>query len=279
MSATVAPTVRLPHGGNMPRVGLGTSPMKDAESERVVADAISLGYRLIDTAEAYGNEVGVGRGIKAAGIDRDELFVTTKFNQRWHGRDLVAQAHQASLDRLGLDYVDLLLIHWPNPANDRYVEAFAGLVALLESGQLKAIGTSNFKPAHLDRIVRETGVVPDVNQIQLNPAVTREHARAYHDEHGIITESWSPLGGQGVEILELPTITDIANTVGRTPAQVILRWNIELGLVAIPKSANSLRLRQNIDIFGFELTAGQIADISALDQGESAAVDSDVFGH
>jgi 2,5-diketo-D-gluconate reductase A len=279
MSATVAPSVRLLHGGNMPRLGLGTSPMKDDQSERVVAEAISVGYRLIDTAEAYGNEVGVGRGIKAAGVDREELFVTTKFDKRWHGRELVAEAYQASLDRLGLDYVDLLLIHWPNPAQDRYVEAFAGLVSLLESGRLKAIGTSNFKPAHLDRVISETGVVPDVNQIQLNPAVTRERARAYHDEHGITTESWSPLGGQGVEILELPAITDIANEVGRTPAQVILRWNIELGLVAIPKSANSQRLSQNIDIFDFELTAGQIAIISALDQGESAAVDSDVFGH
>ncbi|NAS26343.1 aldo/keto reductase [Herbidospora sp. NEAU-GS84] len=263
----------------MPRLGLGTWPMNDAQAERAVATAIEAGYRLIDTAEAYGNETGVGRGIKASGIAREELFVTTKFDRRWHGRDLVPQAYQASLDRLGLDYADLLLIHWPNPGHDRYVAAFEGLVDLLQDGRLPAIGTSNFKPAHLDRLITETGVVPDVNQIQLSPAVTRDEARAYHQSHGIVTESWSPLGGQGADVLNRPEIAAVAEEVGRTPAQVILRWNVELGLVTIPKSSSPERLRENLAVFDFSLTPQQIAAISALDQGESAAVDSDTFGH
>ncbi|TKK91760.1 aldo/keto reductase [Herbidospora galbida] len=263
----------------MPRLGLGTWPMNDAQAERAVATAIEAGYRLVDTAEAYGNELGVGRGIKASGIAREDLFVTTKFDRHWHGRDLVPQGYQASLDRLGLDYADLLLIHWPNPGLDRYVAAYEGLVDLLQDGRLKAIGTSNFKPAHLDRVIAETGVVPDVNQIQLSPAVTRDEARAYHQAHGIVTESWSPLGGQGADVLGQPVIAAIAEEIGRSPAQVILRWNVELGLVAIPKSSNPDRMRENLAVFDFALTPEQVAAISALDQGESAAVDSDAFGH
>ncbi|WP_246059468.1 aldo/keto reductase [Herbidospora galbida] len=273
------PTVRLAHGADMPRLGLGTWPMNDAQAERAVATAIEAGYRLVDTAEAYGNELGVGRGIKASGIAREDLFVTTKFDRHWHGRDLVPQGYQASLDRLGLDYADLLLIHWPNPGLDRYVAAYEGLVDLLQDGRLKAIGTSNFKPAHLDRVIAETGVVPDVNQIQLSPAVTRDEARAYHQAHGIVTESWSPLGGQGADVLGQPVIAAIAEEIGRSPAQVILRWNVELGLVAIPKSSNPDRMRENLAVFDFALTPEQVAAISALDQGESAAVDSDAFGH
>jgi 2,5-diketo-D-gluconate reductase A len=279
VTTAAAPTVRLLHGADLPQLGLGTSPMDDAQSEKVVADAIAAGYRLIDTAENYRNEVGVGRGIRASGVPREELFVTTKFNKRWHGRDLAAQAYQASLDRLGLDYLDLLLIHWPNPDQDRYVQAFQGLADLLAAGRVRAIGTSNFKPAHLDRVIAETSVVPDVNQIQLSPAIARSEARAYHGAHGIVTESWSPLGRQGIDVLNQPVITGIAQEIDRTPAQVILRWNVELGLVAIPKSADPVRLRQNIDIFDFTLTPQQVADISALDHGESVAVDSEAFGH
>jgi 2,5-diketo-D-gluconate reductase A len=240
---------------------------------------MEAGYRLVDTAENYGNEVGVGRGVKASGVAREDVFVTTKFNKRWHGRDLTVQAYERSIDRLGLDYLDLLLIHWPNPGHDRYVEAFQGLVDLLESGRVKAIGTSNFKPAHLDRVIAETGVVPDVNQIQLNPAVTRVAAREYHAAHGIVTESWSPIGGQDVAVLDDPVVTGIAGQIGRTPAQVVLRWHIELGLVAIPKSSDPARLRQNLEVVDFALTPEQVAAISALDQGEGAAVDSDQTGH
>ena len=273
------PTLRLLHGAEIPQLGLGTSPMTDDEAERVVAAARGAGYRLIDTAENYGNEVGVGAGIKAAGVPREELFVTTKFNKRWHGRDLAAEAFEGSIDRLGLDYLDLLLIHWPNPAQDQYVQAWDGLVQLLEAGRVKAIGTSNFKPAHLDRIITETSVVPDVNQIELNPLVSRADARVWHRASGIVTESWSPLGGNGADVLSEPVVRRIAEETGMAPAQVVLRWHVQLGLVAVPKSSNSQRLRQNLDVFGFELTAEQVDALTGLDRGEGAATDSDVFGH
>lgn len=273
------PTIALPHGASLPRLGLGTWPMDDAEAERVVASAIGLGYRLVDTAENYGNERGVGRGLKASGVPREELFVTTKFNKRWHGVDLAAQACERSADRLGLDYIDLLLIHWPNPAQDRYVRAWQGLVELLEAGRVRAIGTSNFKPAHLDRIVDATGVAPDVNQIQLSPYVTRESARAHHDRHGIVTQSWSPIGGQANEVLGEPVVARLAERHGRTPAQIVLRWHLELGLATIPKSSDPARLAQNIDIFDFSLSPEDVAAISALDRGDAAGADSDVFGH
>jgi len=274
-----APTISLLHGATIPQLGFGTSPMDDATAERAVATAIEAGYRLVDTAENYANERGVGRGLRASGVPREELFVTTKFNKRWHGVELAAEAFQRSADRLGLDYIDLLLIHWPNPRQDRYVQAWQGLANLLEQGRVRAIGTSNFKPSHLERIIAETGVVPDVNQIQLSPSVTRADARAYHAERGIVTESWSPLGGGGADELRHPVVIELAERYGRTPAQIVLRWHIELGLVAIPKSATPERIRQNIEIFDFSLTPADVAAISALDQGEAAAVDSDSFGH
>jgi 2,5-diketo-D-gluconate reductase A len=263
----------------MPRLGVGTWPMDDAEAERVIAEAIEIGYRLVDTAENYGNERGVGRGLKASGVAREDLFVTTKFNKRWHGVELAAEAFERSADRLGVDYVDLLLIHWPNPDQDRYVEAWRGLARLLEQGRVKAIGTSNFKPAHLERIIAETGVVPDVNQIQLNPGVVREGPRGFHVERGIVTQSWSPIGGQGVEILGEQVIVDLAERHGKTPAQIVLRWHMELGLTAVPKSSDPERLAQNLDIFDFSLSSEDVAAISALDKGEEAAADSDSFGH
>jgi 2,5-diketo-D-gluconate reductase A len=275
----IVPRISLLHGAAIPRLGFGTSPMDDATAEVAVATAIEAGYRLVDTAENYRNERGVGRGLKASGVPRGELFVTTKFNKRWHGVELVEEAFEASADRLGLDYIDLLLIHWPNPAQDRYVQAWQGLVRLLEQGRVRAIGTSNFKPAHLDRIIAETGVTPDVNQIQLSPSVAREQPRAYHAGRGIVTESWSPLGGGGAEELHEPLIGELAARHGRTPAQIVLRWHVELGLVAIPKSGTPERIRQNIQVFDFSLTPEEVAAISALDQGEQAATDSDRFGH
>lgn len=279
MSPTTVPTVPLPHRAAMPRLGLGTWPMDDAEAERVIAEAIAMGYRLVDTAENYGNERGVGRGLTASGVAREDLFVTTKFNKRWHGVELAAEAFERSADLLGLDYVDLLLIHWPNPDQDRYVEAWQGLARLLEQGRVRAIGTSNFKPAHLERIIAETDVVPDVNQIQLNPGVIREEARSFHAEHGIITQSWSPIGGEGVNVLREQTIVDLAERYGKTPAQIVLRWHMELGLTAVPKSSDPERLAENLDVFDFSLTSEDVAAISGLDEGESAAADSDSFGH
>ncbi len=279
MTESASPALQLSHGTTMPQLGLGTSPMNDAETELVVADAVRAGYRLIDTAENYRNEKGAGRGIRAGGVPREQLFVTTKFNAQWHDTSLVATALDNSLARLGTDYVDLLLIHWPNPEQDRYVQAWEGMVAAIGTGKVKAIGTSNFKPAHLDRIIDATGYAPDVNQIQLSPAVTRTVTRSYDREHGIVTQSWSPLGGRRVSVLGDPVVTDIAQATGRTPAQVVLRWHVQLGLAAVPKSADPTRLRQNLDVFDFSLSESQVSALSGLDQGEGAAVDSDAFGH
>lgn len=253
--------------------------MDDAEAECAVATAIEAGYRLVDTAENYRNERGVGLGIRASGVPREELFVTTKFNREWHGDDLVREAVARSAERLGLDYIDLMLIHWPNPKHDRYVDAWRGLIRLRDEGIVRAIGVSNFKPAHLDRLIAETGEAPDVNQIQLHPLLARAETRAYHDEHGIVTESWSPLGGNGERPADQPIIAGLASRYGKTAAQIVLRWHLQLGLIAIPKSANPERIRENIDIFDFELTSADLAAIAALDRGDAKAADSDRFGH
>ena len=272
-------TVRLHHGAELPRLGFGTSPMNDADTERAVGVAIEAGYRLVDTAENYGNEAGAGRAVRASGVPRDQLWVTTKLNKRWHGVDLVRQALAHSLDRLGLDYVDLLLIHWPNPGQDRYVDAWRGLAQLLDEGRLRAIGTSNFKPAHLDRLLAETGVTPDVNQIQLSPFTTRDASRRYDADHGIVTQSWSPLGGQSARVLTDATVRQVADRVGRTPAQVVIRWHLQMGLAVIPMSSNPERIRSNADVWDFELSDDDLARLAALDRGEGAVTDSDTFGH
>lgn len=271
--------MKLTHGAEIPAIGLGTWPMDDREAERAVATAIEAGYRLIDTAENYGNEKGVGRGIRASGVPREEIFVTTKFNRRWHGVELVAEVFEQRAEALGVDYLDLMLIHWPNPGHDRYVQAWQGLVALRDKGLLRSAGVSNFKPAHLERLRSETGVLPEINQIELNPYVTRDSARAYHQRHGIVTESWGPIGGGGNRVLSDPVIAGIAARIGKTEAQVVLRWHIQLGLVPIPKSGDPRRMRENLDVFGFELSADDVAAISALDRGDENASDSDAFGH
>ena len=272
------PTLKLSSGPEIPVLGLGTYPLTDSESERVVAQALELGYRLVDTAENYRNEVGVGRGLRAAGVDRSELFVTTKFNAKWHGEELVTRAFEGSAERLGVDYIDLLLIHWPNPQQDRYVDAWRGLITLREKGLVLAIAVSNFKPTHMQRLLDETGVAPDVNQIQLNPLVNREELRTFGARHGVVTESWSPIG-KGGELLENPAVTNIAARLGRTPAQVVLRWHVQLGLVAIPKTGTLRRLQENLNVFDFELTDADMRSLAALDGGEANAVDSDEFGH
>jgi 2,5-diketo-D-gluconate reductase A len=279
MTSPAVPSILLLHGAAIPQLGLGTFPMDNAQTEAAVVTAIELGYRLFDTAENYGNEAGVGAGLRASGVAREDVFVTTKFNKGWHGVDLAADAFEASIERMGLDYLDLLLIHWPNPAQDRYVDAWQGLVNLLEAGRVRAIGTSNFKPAHLERIIEATGVVPDVNQIQLHPGVTRSATRDFHAKHGIITESWAPLGGERSDILAEPAVIEMAERYGRTPGQVVLRWHMELGLVTVPKSAHPERMAQNIDIFDFRLESEDVATLSGLDEGEEAAFDSDKFGH
>ena len=278
MSA-LAPTLPLRNGAEIPVLGLGTSPLVGAESTRQVRTALEAGYRLIDTAENYRNEDSVGQAIRDSGIDRSEVFITTKFNRRWHSVDGVRQAYEASLQRLGVDYIDLMLVHWPNPDQDRYVVAAQGLQAILDKGGLRAIGTSNYKTAHLQRVRNENGIIPDVNQIQLSPYSTRKESRAYHAGHGIVTESYSPLGASSDELRNDPVIMGIANGHGKSPAQVVLRWHIQLGLVTIPMSSNPGRVAENIDIFDFELNEEEMSMISGLDRGESVVTDSDVFGH
>jgi 2,5-diketo-D-gluconate reductase A len=275
----IATTLPLRNGAEIPTLGLGTSPLVGDESVRQVRTALEAGYRLIDTAENYRNEEAVGQAIRESSIDRSEIFITTKFNRHWHSVDRVRQAYQASLKRLGVDYIDLLLVHWPNPDQDRYVDAVRGLQAMLDNGGLRAIGTSNFKPAHLQRVLDETGITPDVNQIELNPYATRNASRDYHAAHGIVTESYSPIGASGAELRNDPVITAIAKDHGKSPTQVVLRWHIQLGLVAIPRSSNPGRIAENIDIFDFELTEEEMTKITALDRGESEITDSDVFGH
>ena len=275
----LAPTLPLRHGAEIPVLGLGTSPLVGADSVRQVRTALESGYRLIDTAENYHNEDAVGQAIRDIGMNRNEIYITTKFNRRWHDVDGVRQAYEASLRRLGVDYIDLMLVHWPNPDQDRYVEAVQGLQALLDSGGLRAIGTSNFKPAHLERVLDETGITPDVNQIQLSPYSTRNESREYHAAHDIVTEAYSPLGASSSDLRGDPVITGIAKDHGKSPTQVVLRWHVQLGLVAIPRSSNPGRIAENIDIFDFGLTEQEMSKISALDRGESVATDSDVFGH
>jgi 2,5-diketo-D-gluconate reductase A len=275
----LAPTLPLRSGAEIPVLGLGTSPLQGAESATQVRTALEAGYRLIDTAENYRNEDAVGQAIRDSGIDRSEVFITTKFNRRWHSVDGVRQAYEASLERLGVDYIDLVLAHWPNPDQDRYADALRGLEAVLKDTGIRAIGTSNFKPAHLQRVLDETGITPDVNQIQLSPYSTRSASRAYNAAHGIVTESWSPLGASSDELRNDPVITGIAKDHGKSPTQVVLRWHIQLGLVAIPRSSNPGRIAENIDIFDFELNEQEMNVISGLDRGESVVTDSDVFGH
>lgn len=277
MMITPAPTLTLANGVTMPLLGLGTWPMNDAEAAVAVAKALDMGYRLVDTAENYENERGVGEGIRNSGVSRADVFVTTKFNRKWHSVDGAREACEASLKRMGLDYIDLLLVHWPNPDQDRFVEAYQGLVRLLDAGLVRAIGTSNFKPAHLQRLF-DLGLVPHLNQIQLDPYHLRNDLVDIHRAKGIATGAWRPLGC-GNAMLADPLITAVAERHGRTAAQVILRWLTQQGFVATPKSADPLRQAQNLDIFGFTLSADEMAVLGTLDRPDPDMLDADVFGH
>ncbi|MDR2930273.1 MAG: aldo/keto reductase [Propionibacteriaceae bacterium] len=272
----IVPRLTLSNGVTIPAMGLGTYPMHD-EATAAVASGLELGYRLIDTAEAYGNEEQVGRGIAASRVPRDQIFITTKFNRAWHSVDGVRQAAQASMRRLGVDYLDMLLIHWPNPGLGRYVEAFEGLLRLLDEGIIKAAGTSNFKPAHLARLHTATGMLPQVNQINLNPWAQRADTVAYHRRHQILTESWSPI--RPAALLSDPVILAVAKDHDATPAQVVLRWHTQHGYLPIPKSASPARQAENLASWDLELSEADMAVIDDLDRGEDQVTDSDVYGH
>ena len=253
-------------GHRIPALGFGTYPMSDGEAEVNVAEAIMRGYRLIDTAAPSGNETGVGRGLANGGVDREELFLTTKLAGKDHGYDATIAAAEASLRRLGTEYLDLYLIHWPNPSVNLYVDSWRAMVALRERGLVRSIGTSNFLPAHIDRLKEETGEVPAVNQIEVQVQAQQEAARAYHEENRIITESWSPLGRMST-LEDIPQIGNIAEELGVTAAQVALRWHVQNKLVPIPKTSSTQRMEQNISVFDWELSTDQMHQIELLNTG------------
>ena len=276
---TLAPLIELNDGHFIPQLGLGTWPLDDDQAATAVVQALEAGYRHIDTAVKYGNERGVGNGIRAGGVDRGELFITTKLDGQFQGEEKAAEGLEGSLRRLGLDYVDLLLIHWPLPARDDYVSTWRTFERLQSEGKVRSLGVSNFKPAHLERLMAETDVVPAVNQIQLSPAITRSAEREFHREHGIVTESYSPLGGSGADLLSAPILTQLGEKHGKTPGQLVLRWHIQQGLVTIPKTANPDRMSENMDVFDFTLDPQDLAELAILDDGPGAGNDSDVTGH
>jgi len=274
----LSPVIELNDGHRIPQIGLGTWPLDDQQVAAAVVDAVEAGYRHIDTAVKYGNEKGVGNGIRASGLDRSEVFITTKLDGEFQGQERALAGLDGSLKRLGLDYVDLLLIHWPLPRRDEFISTWKTFERLQADGRARSIGVSNFKPAHLERLMAECDVVPAVNQIQVSPAVTRIVDIAYNRRHGIVTESYSPLGA-GSDLLNAPVLGKIAEKHGKTPGQIVLRWHIDQGLVAIPKSANPQRMKENLDIFGFALDADDTSAIATLDGGDEAGVNSDVQGH
>ncbi|AWI31952.1 aldo/keto reductase [Streptomyces tirandamycinicus] len=270
------PSITLNNGVAMPQLGFGVWQVPDDEAAKAVGTALEAGYRSIDTAAVYENEKGTGQAVAASGIPREELFVTTKLWNSDQGYDSTLRAFDASLTRLGLDYVDLYLIHWPLPARNAYVDTYKAFETILAQGRARAIGVSNFLPEHLERLLGETSAVPAVNQIELHPQLQQTESRAFHAKHGIATEAWSPLGS-GRGLLEVPTIVAVAQKHGKTPAQVVLRWQVQLGNVVIPKSVTPSRIRENIDVFGFELDDDDLAAFAALDEGRRLGPDPATF--
>lgn len=260
------PTVTLADGVSFPQLGFGTYGLRGDDGTDAIVSAIQVGYRLLDSAVNYENEGEVGEAVRRSGLDRDELIVTTKLPGRDHGYDETRRSARESLDRLGLERIDLYLIHWPNPSVDKYVDTWRAMIDLQSEGLVRSIGVSNFTEAMLDRLHAETGVTPVVNQVELHPYFPQADLRAYHAEHGIRTESWSPLARRS-ELLEEPVINDLATELGVSPTQVVLRWHVQVGSTPIPKSGHAGRQRENADVFGFALTDDQVDAISALARG------------
>jgi 2,5-diketo-D-gluconate reductase A len=271
------PVISLNNGTRLPQLGFGVFRVGDTEAVGVVGTALQEGYRSVDSAAGYENERGVGEAIARSGLPRGEVFVTTKLTNHSHGFDRALRAFDGSLELLGLDYVDLYLIHWPRPHHDLYVETWRALEKIYAGGRAKAIGVSNFQIPHLQRLLDETDIVPAVNQIELHPYLTQPELRAFHADHGIVTEAWSPLA-KGGRLLADPVVTTIAEKYARTPAQIVLRWHIQLGNMVIPKSVTASRISENIDVFGFELAPDDVDAIADLNTGHRTGPDPDTFG-
>jgi 2,5-diketo-D-gluconate reductase A len=273
--ARQVPTLSLGESEQIPQLGYGVFQVPPKETEQAVAEALSAGYRHIDTAAAYRNEGGVGLALRSSGIARDELFITTKCWNDDQGYEQAKRACRESLDRLELSHLDLYLIHWPVPAHDRYVETWKAFIELQQEGLVRSIGVSNFQPEHLERVIAETGVTPAINQVELHPHFQQVGLRREHERLGIVTEAWSPLG-QGLE-LEDPVIVAIAQEHGKTAAQTIIRWHLQIGNVVIPKSVTPSRIAENFDVFDFELSDEQMQAIDAIDEGTRIGPDPDTF--
>ena len=278
MTSTTVPTLAFNDGHTIPQLGFGVYRVDPDQTERIVSDALEVGYRHIDTASLYGNEHGVGRAIEASGIPRDELFITTKLWNSDQGAQQPLDAIDLSLEKLGLDRVDLYLIHWPVPSRNLFVETWKAFEQIKADGKATSIGVSNFRTQDLDRLAAETGTVPVINQVELHPLFTQVPLRDYDAAHGILTESWGPLGHAAVDMFQEPAIAAAATAHGVSPAQVIIRWHLQNGLVVIPKSNARERMAQNFDVFGFELTAQELAGISALNRDQRVGGDPDAVG-
>ncbi|GAB3614106.1 aldo/keto reductase [Humibacter ginsengisoli] len=265
MTDTNVPTLELNNGSRIPQLGFGVFRVDPDHTAEIAGNALEVGYRHIDTAAGYRNEAGVGEAVRASGIPRSELWITTKLANG--DQDRPEDAFQASLDALGLDYVDLYLIHWPLHEKGVYPQVWKSLTAIAESGRAKSIGVSNFQIEHLERIISETGVTPAVNQVELHVEFQQRELRTFHAEHGIVTEAWYPLGGGTIS--EAPELKRIADAHGKSVAQVVLRWHMQVGNIAIPKSNHRERMVENLDIFDYELTWDDMQAIAALDKGEA----------
>jgi 2,5-diketo-D-gluconate reductase A len=271
----MVPSVTLHDGVEMPQLGLGVWQISADETQGVVEDALAAGYRHFDTASAYRNERGVGAAVAGSGIPREEIFVTTKLWNEQQGHDAALSSFEKGLGRLGLDRVDLYLIHWPAPPQDRFVETWRAFERIRDEGRARTIGVSNFRIEDLERLQHETETLPTVNQVELHPRFHQTELRAWHERHGVATEAWSPLG-QGALFGE-PAVVEIAARHGRTPAQVILRWHLQLGNVVIPKSASPERLRENIDVFDFELSEEEMMSMGGIDTDRRTGPDPATF--
>jgi diketogulonate reductase-like aldo/keto reductase len=270
------PSLQCNDGNHIPQLGFGVFQVPPEDTTDAVRHALKTGYRLIDTAAMYGNEAEVAEAIAGSGLERSEIFITTKVWNDDHGRDRTRRSFERSLERLSSEWVDLYLIHWPAPAQGRYVETWQTMCELREEGRARSIGVSNFQPEHIERIIDATGVVPAVNQVELHPRLQQRELRAFHGEQQIVTESWSPLG-RGA-ILDDPVVKDVAARTGRTPAQVLLRWNVQLGCVVIPRSVRPARIEENAQIFDFELDQQQMEAIGRLDRAQRIGPDPAQFG-